>query len=78
MLCFDNRNNFLDAALEMPQAVLSNEALSAREDSTVARNSTRQHGMVLPFEPLSVTFEDIIYAVDMPKVSSTFCKGKQY
>lgn len=27
--------------------------------------------MVLPFEPLSITFDDIKYAVDMPQVSAT-------
>ncbi|XP_024171768.2 pleiotropic drug resistance protein 1 isoform X3 [Rosa chinensis] len=53
--------------LEMPQAVLSNEASSTTEDSRVASNPTRQHGMVLPFEPLSITFEEIRYAVDLPK-----------
>ncbi|KAK9927467.1 hypothetical protein M0R45_024650 [Rubus argutus] len=65
-LCFTLALQYLDP-LETPQEALSNEALSAQEDSTVARSSTRQHGMVLPFEPLSLTFEDIIYAVDMPK-----------
>ncbi|KAM5572773.1 hypothetical protein ABKV19_012699 [Rosa sericea] len=53
--------------LEMPQAVLSNEASSTTEDSKVASNPTMQHGMVLPFEPLSITFEEIRYAVDMPE-----------
>ncbi|XP_062030524.1 pleiotropic drug resistance protein 1-like isoform X1 [Rosa rugosa] len=53
--------------LEMPQAVLSNEASSTTEDSRVASNPTMQHGMVLPFEPLSITFEEIRYAVDMPE-----------
>jgi hypothetical protein len=24
--------------------------------------------MVLPFEPLSITFDDVIYSVDMPQV----------
>ncbi|KAJ4975053.1 hypothetical protein NE237_008227 [Protea cynaroides] len=30
---------------------------------------TKQKGMVLPFEPLSITFDDIRYSVDMPHVS---------
>ncbi|XP_024168667.1 pleiotropic drug resistance protein 1 isoform X2 [Rosa chinensis] len=53
--------------LEMPNAVLYNEASSTTEDSKVASDPTIQHGMVLPFEPLSITFEEIRYAVDMPE-----------
>lgn len=34
-------------------------------------NQKRKGGMVLPFEPLSITFEDIKYAIDMPQVSSS-------
>ncbi|KAH7841200.1 hypothetical protein Vadar_026918 [Vaccinium darrowii] len=30
-------------------------------------NQKRKRGMVLPFEPLSITFEDIKYAIDMPQ-----------
>jgi hypothetical protein len=32
----------------------------------------RKRGMVLPFEPLSLTFDEIRYAVDMPQVPSSF------
>jgi len=30
---------------------------------------TRKRGMVLPFTPLSITFDNIKYSVDMPQVS---------
>ncbi|KAH6816231.1 pleiotropic drug resistance 12 [Perilla frutescens var. frutescens] len=30
-------------------------------------NQSRKRGMVLPFQPLSITFEDIHYSVDMPQ-----------
>ncbi|XP_071717159.1 pleiotropic drug resistance protein 1-like [Rutidosis leptorrhynchoides] len=31
------------------------------------RNQNQRRGMVLPFEPHSITFDNIMYAVDMPK-----------
>lgn len=33
------------------------------------RTSSSRKGMVLPFEPLCMTFEDLRYAVDMPQVN---------
>lgn len=32
----------------------------------------RKRGMVLPFEPLSLTFDNVKYSVDMPVVSLSF------
>ena len=37
-------------------------------DAAVEANKSWQKGMVLPFEPHSITFDDIIYSVDMPQV----------
>lgn len=34
-------------------------------------NTGRKRGMVLPFQPLCITFEDIHYTVDMPQVKYT-------
>lgn len=31
-------------------------------------DSFKRNGMVLPFKPLSITFENIRFSVDMPKV----------
>jgi len=31
-------------------------------------NHSRQRGMVLPFEPHSITFDEVTYSVDMPQV----------
>ncbi|KAG6387940.1 hypothetical protein SASPL_153136 [Salvia splendens] len=42
---------------------------AARENQTVSLgdiNANRKRGMILPFQPLSITFDDICYAVDMP------------
>ena len=41
-------------------------------DEAVSENkasSSGRKGMVLPFQPLSLTFDDIRYSVDMPQVS---------
>ncbi|KAK7284172.1 hypothetical protein RJT34_18913 [Clitoria ternatea] len=40
--------------------------LSTRQDA-VETNQNRKRGMVLPFEPHSITFDDVTYSVDMPQ-----------
>ncbi|KAL6208157.1 hypothetical protein ACLB2K_019108 [Fragaria x ananassa] len=42
----------------------ANETVERLDNVSV--NLTSQRGMVLPFEPLSITFDEIRYAVDMP------------
>lgn len=51
---------------------------SSRTPSTRVEGSTisssdpnRKRGMVLPFEPLSIAFNEIRYAIDMPQVSDS-------
>lgn len=46
---------------------ISSRSLSSRVGSTRVADQNRKRGMVLPFEPLSITFDDIRYAVDMPQ-----------
>ncbi|TXG75396.1 hypothetical protein E1A91_1Z018500v1 [Gossypium mustelinum] len=36
-------------------------------DATAGANGKGKKGMVLPFEPHSITFDDIVYSVDMPQ-----------
>lgn len=36
---------------------------------TITGADTRERGMALPFTPLSITFDNIRYSVDMPQVS---------
>ena len=36
-----------------------------------------EHGMVLPFEPLSMAFSHIHYSVDLPSVSHTTSRASQ-
>jgi hypothetical protein len=45
-------------------------SLSSRHE-TVAEETdqSRIRGMVLPFEPHSITFDELTYSVDMPQVS---------
>ena len=47
---------------------VSSRTLSARVRSTSEVDQYRKRGMVLPFTPLSITFDEIRYAVDMPQV----------
>lgn len=39
-------------------------------EAVVETTSNKKKGMVLPFKPHSITFDDIRYSVDMPEVSS--------
>ncbi|XP_022863103.1 pleiotropic drug resistance protein 1-like [Olea europaea var. sylvestris] len=48
---------------------ISSRSMSSRVGSINETDPNRKRGMVLPFEPLSLTFDDIHYAVDMPEVN---------
>ncbi|CAN4128178.1 unnamed protein product [Withania somnifera] len=45
----------------------SSRSMSSRVGSITDANLNKRRGMILPFEPLSITFDDIRYAVDMPQ-----------
>ncbi|KAJ4843034.1 transcription factor [Turnera subulata] len=45
----------------------SSGALSMRTDVTGEANQSKKKGMILPFEPHSIIFDDIMYSVDMPQ-----------
>lgn len=51
---------------------VSSSSLAARVDQMNGAYENRKRGMVLPFEPQSLTFDDIRYSVDMPQVPSLF------
>jgi len=42
---------------------------SGSANSVVSCSREKNRGMVLPFEPYSITFDEIVYSVDMPQVS---------
>ncbi|KAL3630027.1 transcription factor [Castilleja foliolosa] len=53
---------------EKPQAVLpeENEDGANTQTDAIEVNEKKKKGMILPFEPHSITFDDIRYSVDMP------------
>ncbi|KAG6706402.1 hypothetical protein I3842_07G220900 [Carya illinoinensis] len=52
---------------------ISSCSLSARVGRIDQAYQNRKRGMVLPFEPLSLTFDEIRYAVDMPQEMKNQC-----
>lgn len=56
-------------------SVLQNQIpiFAAEDQATPDKSETdsRRHGMTLPFKPLSMTFHNVSYFVDMPKVNFT-------
>nr|XP_017215736.1 PREDICTED: pleiotropic drug resistance protein 1-like [Daucus carota subsp. sativus] len=53
--------------LGKPQAMIPVESTDELTESTAENNQNKKKGMVLPFEPHSITFDDIKYSVDMPQ-----------
>ncbi|XP_071709149.1 pleiotropic drug resistance protein 1-like isoform X3 [Rutidosis leptorrhynchoides] len=71
-ICFTLALEYLNP-FGSPQAVLSKESMAneVRMSSRVGNinevNHNKKRGMVLPFVPLSIAFDEIRYAVDMPQ-----------
>ncbi|KAK7245297.1 hypothetical protein RIF29_40136 [Crotalaria pallida] len=51
-------------AVKSPQSKINDEQIGG---STRKEDAVNSKGMVLPFEPHSITFDDVTYAVDMPQ-----------
>ena len=49
---------------------ISSTSSSMRAESIAEARRNNKRGMVLPFQPLSIAFDEIRYSVDMPEVSS--------
>jgi hypothetical protein len=47
---------------------MSSRSASVRPDGIVESSHMMKRGMVLPFEPHSLIFDEITYSVDMPQV----------
>ncbi|KAF7137689.1 hypothetical protein RHSIM_Rhsim07G0149900 [Rhododendron simsii] len=58
-------NSSSERGVELQRSV--SKLMSSRVGRSSEVNQNRKRGMVLPFEPLSITFDDIKYAVDMPQ-----------
>nr|XP_043627473.1 pleiotropic drug resistance protein 1-like isoform X9 [Erigeron canadensis] len=66
-ICFTLALEYLNP-FGSPQAVLSEESMAARQAMKINEaGDIKKRGMVLPFVPLSIAFDDIRYAVDMPQ-----------
>ncbi|BFG42849.1 hypothetical protein CerSpe_291230 [Prunus speciosa] len=46
---------------------VSSRSSSAKTEATADTHPNKKRGMVLPFEPYSITFDEITYSVDMPQ-----------
>lgn len=59
---------------EVQFSSLDNKALEAKIGAakTGAAKLEAKRGMILPFQPLSISFDDIKYYVDMPAVRLSF------
>ncbi|PNX70163.1 pleiotropic drug resistance protein, partial [Trifolium pratense] len=54
---------------ECTSGSISPSTLSSGQETVAAEtNHSRKRGMVLPFEPHSITFDEVTYSVDMPQV----------
>ncbi|XP_057968377.1 pleiotropic drug resistance protein 1-like [Malania oleifera] len=60
-------NSSGDRGDEIRRSSVSSGAASARTEAIVEANHNKSRGMVLPFEPHSITFDEIRYSVDMPQ-----------
>jgi len=49
---------------------LKNPLITIAGSGEITRADTKKRGMVLPFTPLAITFDNIKYSVDMPQVSN--------
>ncbi|KAF1859242.1 hypothetical protein Lal_00009826 [Lupinus albus] len=83
ILFFTEKNSSEYAAFDKPQATISEEPeettevaqevelprieSSGRGDVVEGSSHGKKKGMVLPFEPHSITFDEITYSVDMPQ-----------
>ena len=45
-----------------------------RAEAIAEARRNNKRGMVLPFQPHSITFDDVRYSVDMPEVGLLLCK----
>lgn len=50
---------------------ISSKSMSSRVGTITEADKRKKRGMVLPFVPLSLTFDEIRYSVDMPQVTYT-------
>ncbi|RXH88534.1 hypothetical protein DVH24_000133 [Malus domestica] len=71
----DSQSNENDGRTERTSQLPRSQNSSSQQTKTESRNQeaicNNRRGMVLPFEPYSITFDEIIYSVDMPQEMKT-------
>lgn len=60
--------NKSESKIEEEACLSSNTFSRRRSDTNKGSRRRKDRGMVLPFQPLSLTFDEIRYSVDMPQV----------
>lgn len=65
----EKHTNVTGEVLDGPRAGEMSEIVSASGGTADSNLNQSQKGMVLPFAPLSVAFDNIRYSVDMPAVN---------
>ncbi|KAL2554989.1 ABC transporter G family member 40 [Forsythia ovata] len=58
---------FLKQIAEQSRKVNRGGSSSVRTDAIIKANQNQKRGMILPFEPHFITFNEIVYSVDMPQ-----------
>lgn len=72
MSCYPAFGNGQAVVLEESELDDDETGESGRARSDMEAEQSRKRGMVLPFEPHSITFDEIVYSVDMPQVLLNF------
>ncbi|KAG6571198.1 Pleiotropic drug resistance protein 1, partial [Cucurbita argyrosperma subsp. sororia] len=65
--CCNDNQTIYNAERSENEVSLSSRTSSARVGSINEADRNKKRGMVLPFEPHTITFDEIRYAVDMPQ-----------
>ncbi|XP_058737878.1 pleiotropic drug resistance protein 1-like [Vicia villosa] len=58
---------FSEHSMKVINGSTSPSTLSSRQETVSETNRSTKRGMVLPFEPHSITFHEVTYSVDMPQ-----------
>ncbi|XXG63702.1 hypothetical protein AAC387_Pa05g1829 [Persea americana] len=57
----------VESSIIDPTSESRSDGIRSLPEGSTNASQTRKKGMILPFEPLSITFDDIKYSVDMPQ-----------
>lgn len=68
----ESESNYLDNRIggTIQLSTYGSNSSHSKNSGVVRATQPKKRGMVLPFEPYSLTFDDVTYSADMPKVKS--------